>query len=66
MPEGATATMEAIDGPTEENALDDTLNGIDAPTAIEPPEVPPRGMFAPALLVTAVLAIVVLVFLVLR
>jgi serine/threonine protein phosphatase PrpC len=71
-PEGATAvgdSMEAIDGPTEENALDDTLDGLDAPTALEEPgkpDEPRRGMFAPALLVAAVLAIVVLVFLVLR
>src|SRR3954470_23209162 len=66
VPEGATASMEAIDGPTEENALEDTLSGLDAPTAVEPPRKPRRGMFAPALLLAAVLAIVALVFLVLR
>ena len=68
VPEGATAAMEAIEGPTEENALDDTLHGLDAPTtkALEPLEEPRRGLFAPALLGAAVIAIVVLVWLVLR
>jgi PPM family protein phosphatase len=68
VPEGATAAMEAIEGPTEENALDDTLHGLDAPTTkvLEPLEQPRRGLFAPALLGAAVIAIVVLVWLVLR
>ncbi len=69
LPEAATASMEAIDGPTEENALEDTIHGLDAPTAVEasePAEEPRRGLFAPALLGAAVVAIVVLVWLVLR
>jgi protein phosphatase len=61
-PEGATATMDAMDAPTEE----DTLHGLEAPTVAEPPAEPRRGLFAPALLVVAVAAIAVLVWLVLR
>src|SRR3954468_11921715 len=57
VPEGATASMEAIDdGPTQENALEDTLSGLETPTAVAPPEERRRGLFAPALLVAAVLA----------
>src|SRR3954452_5069702 len=38
-PEGATATMEATDdAPTQENALEDTLSGLETPTAVAPPE----------------------------
>ena len=66
LPEDATASMEAIDGPTEENALEDTVHGLDAPTATHSREEPRRGLFAPALLGAAVVAIVVLVWLVLR
>jgi PPM family protein phosphatase len=64
LPEGATASMDAIDAPTEE----DTLGGIEAPTVVETPAAdgPRRGLFAPALLAAAVVAIGVLVWLVLR
>ncbi|HEU5212882.1 MAG TPA: hypothetical protein VFU10_08950, partial [Gaiellaceae bacterium] len=62
MPQGDTVA--GSDAPTEE----DTLHGIelDAPTAVEPPEHKRRGLFAPALLGAAVVAIGVLVWLVLR
>jgi protein phosphatase len=65
-PEGVTAAMDAIDGPTEENALEDTLDGIEAPTVAEEPARPRRSVVAPVVLVLAVAAIALLVWLVLR
>ena len=60
-PEGQTMAMDAIDEPTKENALDETLSGLEAPS-----EERRRGVFAPTLLLACVAAIALLVFLVLR
>jgi hypothetical protein len=63
MPQGDTVV--GIDAPTEEDTLHG-ISGLDAPTAVEPVEEERRGLFVPALLGAAVVAIGVLVWLVLR
>ena len=73
-----TGVTEAMDVPTQENALpeEDTLSGIEGTTVVvapepepEPapaPDPPSRGLFAPAVLILAIAAIALLVWLVLR
>jgi protein phosphatase len=68
-----TGVTEAMDVPTQENVLpvddEDTLSGIEGNTVVVPPPVEPapsRSFVAPIVLILAVAAIAVLVWLVLR